>query len=85
MQYMENLRKNKYTASFFSGFKPIGASQAMTWNRKAAWKAADFDKLAKDMSKVKKTPNKARKKRTFDVQKMLDVQNTMKRKKRRKT
>ena len=80
LQYMENLRKNKYTASFFSGFKPIGASQVMTWNRKAAWKAAGFDKLAKDMSKVKKTPNKARKKRT-----MADIQNAMKRKKRRKT
>jgi phosphoglycerol transferase MdoB-like AlkP superfamily enzyme len=77
---MENLRKNKYTASFFSGFKPIGASQLMTWNRKEAWKAAGFDKLAKEMSKVKKTPNKARKKRT-----MADIQNAMKRKKRRET
>ena len=52
----------------------------MTWNRKEAWKAAGFDKLAKEMSKAKKTPNKARKKRT-----MADIQNAMKRKKRRET
>ena len=82
MEYMVKLQKNKYTDWYFRGFKPIGAdeSQVMVWNRKAAWKAAGFDKLAKDMSKVKKTPNKARKKRT-----MADIQNAMKRKKRRKT
>jgi len=85
MEYMVELKKNKYTDSFFRGFKSIGAdgvvetqSQVMTWDRKAAWKAAGFDKLAKDTPKVKKTSNKARKKRT-----MTDIQNAMKRKKRR--
>jgi len=86
MEYMVELKKNKYTDSFFRGFKPIGAdgvetqSQVMTWNREAAWTAAGFDKLAKDTPKVKKTSNKARKKRT-----MTHIQNAMKRKRRRKT
>jgi len=84
MEYMVELKKNKYTDSFFRGFKSIGAdgvetqSQVMTWNREAAWTAAGYDKLAKDTPKVKKASNKARKKHT-----MTDIQNAMKRKKRR--
>jgi len=63
MEYMVKLKKNKYTDSFFRGFKPIEAdgvetqSQVMTWNREAAWKAAGFDKLPK-----KKATSKRRKK-----------------------
>ena len=72
MEYMVKLKKNKYTDWFFRGFKPIGAdgvvetqSQVMTWDRKAAWKAAGFDKLIEENKNMEKSKaNKTRKKRT---------------------
>ena len=79
LQYMEKLRKNKYTDWFFRGFKSIGAdgvetqSQVMGWTREAAWKAAGFDKLSEEKMNVEKSQvEKNRRKRT-----MLDIQNDM--------
>lgn len=59
------LRKNKFTDWFFRGYEPIRASQVMVWNRKAAWKAAGFDKLAKENEKKKKPKHERTKKRTM--------------------
>ena len=44
MEYMADLKKNKYTDCFFSGFEQCVDNEAMIWNRNLAWKAAGFDK-----------------------------------------
>ena len=78
LEYMVRLRKNKYTDSFFQGYKPIHAdgmenkSQLMVWNRSKAWEAAGFDKLAEEMKKPKH-----KKRRT-----MQDIQNMNKKRKK---
>jgi len=84
MEYMVKLKKNKYTDWFFRGFKPIGAdgvletqSQVMTWDRKAAWKAAGFDKLIEENKNMEKSKaKKTRKKRT----RVQDIYNQRKKK-----
>ena len=69
LEYMVRLRKNKYTDSFFQGYKPIHAdgmenqSQLMVWNRSKAWEAAGFDKLAQEK---KKEIEKGTKLRTYE-------------------
>ena len=81
MEYMVKLQKNKYTDWYFRGFKPIGAdeSQVMVWNRKAAWKAAGFDKLKEENMSVGVGKSQVKKTRTRKM--MQDVWNQ--RKKRR--
>ena len=81
MEYMVKLQKNKYTDWYFRGFKPIGAdeSQVMVWNRKAAWKAAGFDKLKEEKMSVGVGKSQVKKTRTRKM--MQDVWNQ--RKKRR--
>ena len=44
MEYMADLKKNKYTDCFFSGFEQSIDSEARIWNRNLALKAAGFDK-----------------------------------------
>ena len=47
MEYMVDLKKNKYTDSFFCGFEQSVDGRARIWKRDLAWKAAGFDKLPK--------------------------------------
>ena len=49
MEYMADLKKNKYTDCFFRGFEQSVDSEARIWNRNLAWKAARFDKSHLDI------------------------------------
>lgn len=65
MKYIADLTKNKYTDSFFCGFKQLDQNSRapMVWDRKTAWKAAGFEKLAESKAKAAR----GRRRRTTSV------------------
>lgn len=69
LKYIADLTKNKYTDSFFCGFKHLeqNSQDPMVWDRKTAWEAAGFEKVFEETKAkaAREALNKKRNKHTM--------------------